>query len=183
MPPRVKITEEMIIEAAFSIVQSEGVEKLTVRGISQKLKCSTQPVLYQFSTIEDIKKAVYEKADLFHSEYIMPKGNRDLNPLMELGVNYIRFGYEESRLFRFLFQTNQFTGFRMDDLIDNPGLVEVLHMVSLAMECDEKTAKEIFLQLFITAHGCASLLANNAMEYEEEKFKRILLNTFKNIMG
>ena len=181
MPPKVKINKQMIIDAAFDIVQRDGVERLTARTISEKLLCSTQPILYHFSTVEEIKKAVYEKADQYHTNYIMPKGMENMPPLMELGLNYIRFGYEERMLFRFLFQTNQFTGFRLDDLMDNPELHEMLGMVSSAMGCEEQDAKEIFLNLFVSAHGCASLLANNAMEYEEERFEKILWNAFPNI--
>ena len=183
MPPKVKINAQMILDAAFDIVKDEGIEKLTARMISEKLKCSTQPILYHFSTIEDIKKAVYEKADQYHTNYIMPKGIENMSPFMELGINYIRFGYEEKMLFRFLFQTNQFTGFRIDDLMDNPGINKILDMFSRETGCDEQTAKKYFLNLFVTAHGCASLLANNAMEYEEETFERILGIAFNDIIG
>lgn len=182
MPPKAKIQKQMIVDAAFAIVQKEGFEKLTVRAISEKLNCSTQPILYLFPTIDAIKKTVYEKADQYHSNYIMPKGIKNVSPLMELGQNYIRFGYEERMLFRFLFQTNQFTGFKLDDLMGNPDLHEMLCLVSSRIGCEEQVAKEVFLNLFVTAHGCASLLANNAMEYEEDKVEKILLNAFNNIM-
>ena len=71
MPPKTKITREMIIDAAFAIARREGADKITARSISEHLKCSTQPVLYQFSTIEEIKQAVYQKADEFHGSYLM----------------------------------------------------------------------------------------------------------------
>ena len=58
MPPKAKITKEMIVDVAFGIIQREGVDKVTARSISQQLNCSTQPVLYHFATVEDIKKAV-----------------------------------------------------------------------------------------------------------------------------
>ncbi len=182
MPPKVKINEQMIVDAAFEIVRNDGIEKLTARTISEKLKCSTQPILYHFSTIEDIKKAVYNKVDQYHSEYIMPKGIGNKFPLMELGLNYIKFGCEEKKLFQFLFQANQFTGFRLDDLMESQELSEMVYMVSSSFNVNEQVAKEIFLALFISAHGCASLLANNAMEYEEERLEKILGNTFENIM-
>lgn len=56
MPPKAKITKEMIVDAAFEIVRTEGIDKVTARSISEQLKCSTQPVLYYFPTVEDIKK-------------------------------------------------------------------------------------------------------------------------------
>ena len=65
MPPKSKITKEMIIDAAFAIARKEGAEKITARAISEYLKCSTQPVLYHFATIEEIKKAAYGKTNEF----------------------------------------------------------------------------------------------------------------------
>lgn len=99
-------------------------------------------------------------------------------PLMELGLNYIRFGYEEKKLFQFLLQTNQFSGCSLDDLIDNTELTEILQMVSMGTGCEEESAKELFLNPFVVAHGCASLLANNAAEYEKSKFEKVLGNVW-----
>ena len=42
---------------------------INARTVAKNLKCSTQPVMYQFETIEELKKAVYAKADRFHTEY------------------------------------------------------------------------------------------------------------------
>lgn len=77
---------------------------------------------------------------MYHSEYIMPKGSENVSPLIELGLNYIRFGYEEEELFKFLFQTTQFSGYSLDELIDSAELSEILHMVSMGMGCDEARA-------------------------------------------
>ena len=106
MPPKPKITKDMILDASFEIVREQGHEMLNVRAIAAKLKCSTQPVMYNFKTIEEIRTQTYKRADEYHSAYIMPRGKSCDDPLLELGMNYIRFGYEEKNLFRFLFQTN-----------------------------------------------------------------------------
>ena len=38
MPPKAKISKEMIIEEAFQIVREEGADKITARRISERLK-------------------------------------------------------------------------------------------------------------------------------------------------
>ena len=182
MPPKIKINEKMILDAAFDIVRNDCIEKMSARTISERLKCSTQPIFYHFSSIKEIKKSVYEKADMYHSEYIMPKGTENLSPLMELGLNYIKFGYEEKELFKFLFQTNQLSGYSLDELIDSTELSEILQMVSMGTACDEARAKELLMNLFIVAHGCASLLANNVIDYEKTKFEKILKNVLNNFV-
>lgn len=183
MPPKTKISKERIVHAAFEIARYDGYECINARTIAQRLNCSTQPVMYHFRTVEEIKKEVYSAADAFHTEYIMPKGENGIPPLLELGLNYIRFGHEESNLFRLLFQSNNFSGFSIDMLMRNPVLDEILKMVSVGMGCDAEAAKKVFLNLFISAHGCASLLANNAIEYNEDIFKHVLENTYFGMMN
>lgn len=61
MPARVKATKEMIVDAAFDIARETGAENINARTVSEKLNCSTQPVMYHFATIEDLKRAVYER--------------------------------------------------------------------------------------------------------------------------
>lgn len=178
MPPKVKVTKEMVLDASFQIAREEGFESINARLVADRLHCSTQPIMYNFKTIEELRQAVYQIADRYHSEYIMPKGRAGMSPLLELGLNYIRFGAEEKNLFRFLFQSNQFSGKSLDGLISAPEANDLLAMVSAGRGCGREEAKAVFLSMFITAHGCASLVANNAMEYDEEQFVRLLINSY-----
>lgn len=181
MPPKTKINQEMIVDAAIQVIKVQGHEQMNARTIAEELHCSTQPVMYHFKTIEEIRAAVYRKADALHSEFIRPTGQRNSNPLLELGLNYIQFGYEQKNLFRFLFQTNGFEGMSMMNLVADPAITEIIQMVSQVMNCSVEEGKEAFFTLFVSAHGIASLLANNAMEYDEETFKRVLKNAYHNI--
>ena len=174
MPPKVRVTKKMILDASFDIVRKEGHENLNARRIAERLGCSTQPVLYNFKTVDEIREEVYRIADEYHSDYIMPDEEVDQDPLLALGLNYIRFGHEERYLFRFLFQTNQFGGMNMDALINDPQLSAVIGIMAESMECGEAEAREMFLLFFVAAHGYASLLANNAMEYDEEQSVKML---------
>ena len=65
----------MLIDTAFEIARSKGGDAISARTVSEKLHCSTQPVMYHFATIEALKKTVHAKADRYHSEYLM-----DLKP-------------------------------------------------------------------------------------------------------
>lgn len=167
MPPKAKITEEMILDAAFSIAREAGLDGITARSISERLNCSTQPVLYHFATIEEIKKAVYQKADEYHGGYIVNMEKDYGNPLLAVGMNYIRFAMEEQNLFRLLFQSNEFSGSSLLELIDDPGLAPILSILQQETGTSFEKAKEIFGTLFIYVHGYASMFANNTMAYDE----------------
>ena len=53
MPPKAKITRDMVIDAAFEVARKTGAENINARTVSKKLNCSTQPVMYHFATIEE----------------------------------------------------------------------------------------------------------------------------------
>ena len=178
MPPKAKISKEMIVDTAFAIVQEEGAEKMTARSISERLGCSTQPVLYYFSTVEAIKKLVYKKADEYHSAYIMSMEKDYGDPLMAIGMNYIRFAIEERNLFRFLFQSNEFSGAGLLELIELEELQLVFAALQQELEVSAEDARTIFSTLFIFVHGYASLYANNNMVYDEESAAKALDKVF-----
>ena len=168
MPPRSKITREMIIDAAYEIVRESGEGSLNARSIADRLGCSTQPVLYVFRTMDEIRECVYQKADEYHSEYLMNVTNGT-----SIWKNYIRFSVRERNLFRFLFQSNAFSG-RIQGLIDDERLLPVLEAMSAQMGMEVKDVKKFFAAIYYPVHGIASLLANNSMEYDEEEFEAIL---------
>ena len=157
MPPKVKITKEMIIDAAFEIARSEGAENINARTVSKKLGCSTQPVMYHFKTIEELKKTVYVKADEYHSEYIT--NIQSENPMKDIGLNYIRFAETE---------TNEFIGKNISELINSEELQPIIAILSKEVEVNTEQAKTIFRSLFLIAHGYASMFANNEMTYDEQ---------------
>ena len=177
MPPKTRITRKMIEEASFEIIRKEGHENLNARTIANHLNCSTQPVLYSFKTVDEIRESAYELADRFHAGYIMPDETDD-NPLLTLGLKYVRFGHEEKNLFRFLYQTDKFGGMDIDTLMGNPGLLEILKVVAKEVDCDIEEARKMFLIFFSVAHGLASLLANNSMKYDEEQITGMLKKVF-----
>ena len=71
MPAKAKVTREMIVDAAFAVARETGAETISARTVSERLHCSTQPVMYHFATIEELKRTVYAKADQYHSDYLM----------------------------------------------------------------------------------------------------------------
>ena len=167
MPPKVKVTKEEIINAAVNIVRSSGAQAINARTIASVLNCSTQPVLYHFATVEDIKKAVYKKADAYHSDYIMNMENDYGDPMLTMGMNYINFARKERNIFQFLFQSNEFSGASILDLLEMEEILPLLTVLQQELELSLEEVKEVFSTLFIFVHGYASLYANNTMIYEE----------------
>ncbi len=181
MPPKIRITKEMITDAAYELTRESGIEAVNARSIAERLGCSTQPVLYSFATVEDIKKAVYRKADQLHSEYISEVGEG--NPMLEIGMRYVRFAYEEKNLFRLLFQSDGFEGNSLSDLLTADELNPIIGVFAVGAELSQQEAGAVFRMVFMYVHGYASLLANNSMEYDEAALSDELRRTFFGAMA
>ncbi|MCM1022476.1 MAG: TetR/AcrR family transcriptional regulator [Prevotella sp.] len=165
--PKTKISREMVVDAAFEVARAMGIENVNARTVSEKLGCSTQPVMYCFARIEELKRAVYEKADGFHTEYLM-----NIDPtngvMLSIGLNYIRFAVKEPRLFRLLFQSGFGTENSLLDMINSEELVPVLNAMRGAMGITVEQTKNVFTTIAMFAHGYASIIANNSLEYDEK---------------
>ena len=167
MPPRTRITGEMIIDAAVAVIRERGIENLNARTVARHLRCSTQPVMYRFPTIYSLKRAAYARADQLHGEYLMeiPPGQ---DPILGIGLNYIRFAMEEPRLFRFLFQSGYAEENSLAEMIDAESLIPVLAAMQEGCGLNAEQTRQVFLTVAMFAHGYASIIANNNLEYDEK---------------
>ncbi len=168
----------MIVNAAFEVARKSGVQNITARIVAEKIGCSTQPVMYCFSTIDELKRAVYKKADAFHSEYLMNLDS-DKPPVLSIGLNYIRFAVRETNLFRLLFQSDYAAGNSIAEMIDSEELIPVISAMREAMGLNEEQTKQAFLTVAVFTHGYASLIAESSVIFDEQTAARHLETAFK----
>lgn len=181
--PKAKILKDMVIDAAFEIARESGIDNVNARTVSEKLGCSTQPVMYHFKTIEELKAAVYEKADEFHTGYLMSVRTPEDGVMMNIGLNYIRFAIEEPNLFRLLFQSGYAPENNLLEMIDSPMLEPVISAMREEMSLDTEKTKEVFLILAMFSHGYASIIANNSLEFDEKLVASHLLRAYNGVVA
>lgn len=177
MPPKTKVTAEMIVNAAIEVVRQSGFENINARTVSGKLHCSTQPVMYHFSTIDSLKRAAYRQVDHLHSEYMMntPSGQ---DPVLAIGLNYIRFAVEEPQLFRFLFQSGYAEENSLLEMVDSKELIPVLAAMREGAGLSMQKTRNVFITVALFAHGYASIIANNHLEFDEKLIAEHLERTW-----
>lgn len=181
MPPQLRMTRKMILDAAFAIARTEGIGAVNARAIAQRLGCSTQPVLYQFAHMEDVRREVYRMADEMHSAALMGATEGE-NPMLAIGLNYIRFAVQERHLFRLLFQSDGLGGRGIAALADAPELTPVLQVLQQQASLTQAQTRRVFMGLAMLAHGWASMLANNAMPLDEEALIPTLEMAFRGMV-
>ena len=101
MPPKVKVTKEDIITVAVEIVRDGGASSINARTLAAVLNCSTQPVFSNFATMDELRLAVVDRADLLCQKYMSREIERGEYPAYKAsGMSYIRFAKEEKELFK-----------------------------------------------------------------------------------
>ena len=167
MPKKPTTTKEAMIEGACRLIREKGHEALTARNLAAFLGCSTQPIMYQFPTLDNLKRAVFARVDHLHGEYMMaiPPGQ---HPVLGIGLNYIRFAVEEPQLFRFLFQSGYAEENNLLDMIDSEELIPVLAAMQESSGLNRRQTRDVFLTVALFAHGYASIIVNNNLEFDEK---------------
>lgn len=174
MPPKARITKEMVLDAAFALVRECGIESLSARSVAGRLGCSTQPIMYCFSTTEELRNAVFERTDEYQTRFIMT----GIPTILNVGMQYVRFAAEEKHLFRFLFQSDRFSQQTLDNLVNDESVRPLIEAIAKNKGVSLDAAKDAFAARFMMVHGMASLLANNSMVYDADHVRRLLEEQF-----
>lgn len=169
-------TKDEMVEAAFELIRHSGHEALTARSLAAELGCSTQPIMYQFPALSELRELVYQHADAFHTSYLLAGTS-----LLEIGLRYIQFAEEEPHLFRLLFQSGHFDGSNLQDLIQAPEATPLLAAARRSAEEDTATVTKRFEALYVAVHGYASLIANNAMPYDPNAIRTTLTAIYRGL--
>ena len=181
MPPKPKITRQMVVDAALDLIRDGGVEAVTVRAVAERLDCSTQPVMYLFATVEELKRAAYTRADDLHTAFLITE-MPDENPVLSLGLNYIRFAVREPQLFRFLFQSGYANERSLTEMIDSDEMQPVLGAMAEGAGLPMEKTKQVFQTVGVFTHGYACLIANNGLEFDEAMVAEHLTRAFEGAM-
>lgn len=170
MAPKPKVTREQIVSAALSVVRERGVAALTAKSLAEALSCSTQPIFWQFESMDALKREVFSAAlDIFGQAL-----RREVDcksRYLALGLNYIRFATEERELFRLLFMSD----FGKTDLIGaNVEMEYVLCVIEEAEHITGENAKVIYRDMWLFSHGIASMMTAGTARFSEEEVQEML---------
>ena len=71
MSRKPSVSREELIEAAFRLIRREGHEALSARSLAAEIGCSTQPVMYRFPNLAELRELAYQRADRFHTDFVL----------------------------------------------------------------------------------------------------------------
>ena len=179
MPPKVKVTKEDVINAAVDIVRSSGAQAINARTVASALNCSTQPVFSNFTTMDELRLAIVEKADVLCQKYMQREVEIGEFPAYKAnGMAYIRFAKEEKELFKLLYMRD-----RSGELIPEGSELtdEMESIVHNNTGLSGVDAKLFHLEMWAYVHGIATMFATGFFDLDWELVSKMLTDSYQGL--
>ncbi|MBQ2826060.1 MAG: WHG domain-containing protein [Clostridia bacterium] len=176
MAPKVKITRDDIINTAVELVRKNGADSLNARSIASALACSTQPVFSNFSSMDEFRLAVVERADEICTDYIKREAEKGEFPVFKAsGMAYISFAREEKELFKLLYMRD-----RKDEVIPESNELgdSMISVIRDNTGLKDEDVKLFHLEMWAYVHGLASMAATGFAELDRELVSRMLTDAY-----
>ncbi len=161
------------MQTAFELIRKEGLSALSARRIAQDLKCSTNPIYRAYQSMQELEKAVLQKAKEYAVNYLL-QGDMTEEPFLNIGLQYFRFAQNESELFKLMFlegrlqSTPEQMGFPFLPLMGR--MRQDSHLQGLS----EDSLKRIGRDMWVFTHGLITLLYGMELENAEEFVRKSL---------
>ncbi|MDO5717778.1 MAG: TetR/AcrR family transcriptional regulator [Tissierellia bacterium] len=146
------------MDESYELTRKKGISAVNTAVVSKAVGCSVQPIYSYFKNMDDLKTAIYEKA----MDEFMERANKAEHDFYESVLEYVRFASDEKKLFSLLFLADGMIFSEKDRISGKSGA----HSVFINILHGEEKNKTAF-DLFIFAHGLASLIANDKLLFEE----------------
>lgn len=170
MPAKKQITKEMILDAALKLLREQGYPAVNIKQLSKKLGCSTQPVYLSFSGMEELRNELLPLAVKEFETYM--KNNSEDGLIHLYDINYIHFAMDEQQLFCFLFmRANAFSEIKQALI---PVIEQSIKKLMITYHINHEEADILHDQLWMHAHGIASMIATNFCDWDMGKVSRML---------
>jgi AcrR family transcriptional regulator len=166
MPAKSKFKAQDVIDAAFHIIRTQGVEKCSARAIAHEMNSSTMPIYSCINSMKELEEAIVKKA----IDLLIQYETRDRTGIsaLDMSIGYILFAEKEKHLFRMLFvveggENDAESRSRWREYTFN-ALLERLNAFEPLDDLTHEQKKDILHKMWIFNHGLAVMLNNSLIE-------------------
>jgi len=157
MPPKVQFTKDEIVDTAFQLAKEDGLSKLTVRKIADRLGCSVAPLYVNFSNANDLNQAVLEKMTATVWGYLT-KSYTEVG-FLNIGIGQILFAKDYPNLFNDIMMSGQNCMTFTEP--DEERMIDIMANDESLKDFSRDDHKRLLLKMSLFTHGISSSIANN----------------------
>ena len=176
MPPKAKITKDMILNTVLTITRENGFEYVNARSIAKELNCSTRPIFTCYENMEELKNDFLNFAFDYYNKYVENYNQVEKpKPYLLFPLSYVEFAKTESQLFKLLFISDMDLDMEeANDFYNEIGNTEKATAFSDMLGISLESGKKLFLDLFLYTHGIAVLTATKKLFLRHDEVEKII---------
>ncbi|HKM22219.1 MAG TPA: TetR/AcrR family transcriptional regulator [Lachnospiraceae bacterium] len=191
MPPKVRVTKEMILDKAFAMTRENGFESVTARGLAEELACSTQPIFRVYENMESLRVDLYARSLEFFAKNmcdVISKSTQEIKKtdkrdpvFLGMGMTYLELAKRETYLFRLLcagVETDEVRVGSIYDFAETQTEYTLFEDLPGMGKVPQEKKRELFLMEWIFTHGLAAMTANNGVELSETEQRELLVKAY-----
>lgn len=176
MPPIKKFSKEKIIDVTYELLKNEGIENINVRRIAKELNGSVHLIYHNFSNMDELLNEVYKKIYIKYQD-IIKNAKDDNKPYLAKGLAYIKFAYEYPEFYKIIFMQESKMDIEKFMMSDIETIKNVILSINKKFDIKNEDLIEFHKKIWIFTHGLASLIVTKTINFNEEKIKKILIDT------
>ncbi len=179
MPPKIKVSQEEILNAAVDVVREKGADALNARALARQLGCSTQPIFSNYSSMEELKGEVIRLAAEKYQRYLKQDMSSGEYPAYKAsGMAYIRFAKEETALFKLLFMRDR-SGEKIGE--NEQDITAIVDIIQKNTGLSRERAYMFHLEMWVYVHGIATMIATAYLDWDRETVSSILTDAYEGL--
>jgi AcrR family transcriptional regulator len=180
MAPKSKFNKDQIIDAAFEIARTEGLDGITIRKVADQLGSSIAPIYVNFKDVDELIQEVVNKTLEVNRQLI--KEQNTGYPFRDIGAASLKFAKEYSALFRDLVMKKNEYIRNLDQ--DENMLVRMMKQDPTLEGFSNDELRTILLKMRIFQIGLSLMVANELLpeHFDEEKTMHMLGSTARDII-
>lgn len=182
MPPKQKITKEVLLSHAFTIAEEQGIAAVTSRSVAKSVGCSIQPIFSQFPTMEELRQATFDYAcDKFVSEILTFENQPDFFSRVTKWV--IVLARNKPNLFHLLYLSDGFRGNGFLEIMMNyESNQRMIEKMSEVYQLDINVCKDILMRSCLFLLGISTMICVNHMDFNDEQVAAMMKQTVSDMV-
>ena len=183
MGRKTKVTKEMILEAAYEILDESGIGNVGIKSIAAALGCSTQPISWQFGSMNELKKELmrYAGNKLFGPMADAMKGKDAIEAFFISGKMYLSGACDHPHVFKFISVDDPMETIG-EDPYEGKSIFEfqfdehAFKLLSKEYDVSPKLISEAVRDTVIYTHGLALMMMTDNYKLSKDKAYKMMYN-------
>ncbi len=176
MPRSVLITKEKILTAALDILIRDGYSAVNIKSIAKELKCSTQPIVWQFGSMENMREALTQEAVAYANRKMTPTSENCMEAFWQIGRAYIDLAFDVPNLFRFVYmgESRYYCRGGSSSILTDKGNAALIDRLCPYLGIDRQKAEKLLQRIIVYTHGIVSLVVSGVLNCTKEQVNHLV---------